>query len=223
LRALTGKNRGFTIVELATVVAIVAALMALGYPIMRRARPRVELAGLGTELQSLMNRARLEAMSRGRDVSVIFYPAAVTPTGVGRILVVADEAGGFMAGAAPAGNLDYCTMTPGRPVETLNLVDLPSGVRLAAPSRTQAFPFPFSVVPAPLAGCSFCTGAVPGGGGARGAVRFDSRGRASFFGDCGVALDLPNGGSVAVTNADLSGSRVVAILPPGSVRTFAVE
>jgi prepilin-type N-terminal cleavage/methylation domain-containing protein len=217
LRALTGKNRGFTIVELATVVAIVAALLALGYPIMRRARPRVELAGLGTELQSLMNRARLEAMSRGRDVSVIFYPAAVTPTGVGRILVVADEAGGFMAGAAPAGNLDYCTMTPGRPVETLNLVDLPSGVRLAAPSRTQAFPFPFSVVPAPLAGCSFCTGAVPGG------VRFDSRGRASFFGDCGVALDLPNGGSVAVTNADLSGSRVVAILPPGSVRTFAVE
>jgi prepilin-type N-terminal cleavage/methylation domain-containing protein len=115
LRALTGKNRGFTIVELATVVAIVAALMALGYPIMRRARPRVELAGLGTELQSLMNRARLEAMSRGRDVSVIFYPAAVTPTGVGRILVVADEAGGFMAGAAPTGNLDYCTMTPGRP------------------------------------------------------------------------------------------------------------
>jgi prepilin-type N-terminal cleavage/methylation domain-containing protein len=222
LRASSGRSRGFTIIELAVVVGIIGAILALGYPLMRRTRPRAALAGLGAELHSVMHRARLEALSRGKDVAVIFYPAAVTSSGVGRILMVADEAGGFMAGAAPAGDLDYCTMTPGRPVETLEAIDLPSGVKLAAPARTPTFAFPFSVVPTPAAGCSFCAGTVPGGG-SRGAVRFDSRGRASFFGDCHVPLDLPNGGSVAVTNSDLGGSRVLAVLPSGGIRTFTVE
>jgi prepilin-type N-terminal cleavage/methylation domain-containing protein len=218
------RQRGFTMIEIAVVVAIVAVMVALGYPLLRRARPRAELAGLGTQLHALVHRARQEALARGKDVAVIFYPAAATGSGVGRILVIADDTHGFMAGTAPAGNLDYCTSTPAvHGGETLTDLELPSGVTLTAPARTDPFPFPYNLVPAPTGGCSFCTGTVPGGG-ARGALRFDSRGRATFFADCGLPpLDLPNGGSVALTNTGLSGSRVLTVLPSGGIRTFSVE
>jgi prepilin-type N-terminal cleavage/methylation domain-containing protein len=216
-------TRGFTIIEVAVVLAIVAILVALGYPLASRARPRAELAGLGTEIHALMHRARQEALARGKDVAVIFYPTAATRFGQGRILAIADEPGGFMAGAAPAGNIDYCTATPSLNGERLGGIDLPAGVTLSVPARAQAFPFPYNLVPAPVGGCSFCSGTVPGGGGPRGAVRFDSRGRAAFYADCGIPSELPNGGSVAITNNDLGGSRVLAVLPSGGIRTFSVE
>jgi prepilin-type N-terminal cleavage/methylation domain-containing protein len=214
--------RGFTIIELAVVVAIAAAILALGYPLLSRTRPRAQLAGLGTELQAVMHRARQEALAQGRDVAVIFYPSATTSTGQGRILVVVDGASGYMAGAAPAGNLDYCTTTPALTPEVLAQIDLPTGLTFATPPRTVALPFPYNLVSAPTNGCSFCNGTVPGGG-ARGAVRFDSRGRASLFADCGAPLSAPSGGSVAVTSTELGGSRVVAVLPSGGIRTFTVE
>jgi len=215
-------ERGFTLVEIAVVIGIIAALLALGYPLMRRTRPRAEMAGLATELHAVVHRARQEALSRGRDVSVLFYPDAVTKDGRGLILVVADDTGGFMAGAVPAGNLDYCTMTPGAPVPTLERIYLPTGVTIAAPPRTPSFPFPFSLVPAPATGCSFCNGTAPGGG-SRGAIRFDGRGRASFFGNCGLPGDYPNGGSVALTSSVLNGSRILAVLPSGVVKSVNLD
>ncbi|GEJ55659.1 pilus assembly FimT family protein [Anaeromyxobacter diazotrophicus] len=217
------RQRGFTLIEVAVVLAIAAAMVTMGYPLVHRTRPRVELAGLGTQLHALVHRARQEALARGKDVAVIFYPAATTSSGTGRILVIADEAGGFMGGAAPAGNLDYCTTLPNLHGDTLDAIDLPRGVTLSAPARAQAFPFPYNLAPAPANGCSFCTGTVPSGGGARGALRFDARGRAAFFADCGVASALPNGGSVALTNSELGGSRVLTVLPSGAIRTFSVE
>jgi prepilin-type N-terminal cleavage/methylation domain-containing protein len=216
------KERGFTLVEVAVVIAIIAALIALGYPVMRRTRPRAEMTGLATELHAIVHRARQEALSRGRDVSVLFYPDAITKSGTGLILVVADDTGGFMAGAVPAGNLDYCTMTPAAPVQTLDRIYLPSGVTIAAPPRTPSYPFPFSLVPAPTTGCSFCNGAVSGGG-TRGAIRFDGRGRASFYGNCGLPGDYPNGGSIALTSSVLNGSRILAILPSGAIKSVNLD
>jgi prepilin-type N-terminal cleavage/methylation domain-containing protein len=216
------RYRGFTLVEVAVTIAIIAIVVALAYPTLARTRPRAQLSGAASELQALMYRSRQEALARGRDVVVIFYPGAGTATGTGLVLAIADDAGGFAAGAAPPGALDYCTTSPALAPEALARIELPRDLTLSAPARAQAFPFPYSLVPAPAAGCSFCTGVEPGGG-PRGAVRFDSRGRASFFANCGAPSALPNGGSVALSSATLQGSRVLAVLPTGSVRTFSVE
>lgn len=215
-------QRGFTMVELGVVIAIIAALLALGYPLMRRTRPRAEMAGLATELHAVVHRARQEALSRGRDVSVLFYPDATTRSGKGLIFVVADDTGGFMAGAVPSGNLDYCTMTPGAPAPNIERISLPADVTIAAPPRTPSYAFPFSLVPAPTTGCSFCNGTVPGGG-SRGAIRFDGRGRATFYGNCGLPGDYPNGGSIALTSSILNGSRILAILPSGAIQSVNVD
>ncbi len=215
-------ERGFTLVEIGVVVGIMAALLALGYPLMRRMRPRAELTGVATELHATVHHARQEALARGRDVAVLFYPDAVTRHGRGVVFVVADDNGGFMAGAAPAGNLDYCTMTPGTPAAYLDRIDLPEGVTISAPPRAPGFPFPFNLVPAPANGCSFCTGTVSGGG-ARGAIRFDSRGRAAFFTNCGLPGSFPSGGSVALTNSDLNGSRVLGVLPAGAMKSVTLD
>lgn len=221
MRRTTG-NRGFTLIEAMVVVAVIGIVSALAYTSLSRARPRAELSGVANELQALMYRARQEALARGRDVTVVFYPAAPTPSGVGRILVVADDASGFMAGTAPAGALDYCTMTPTSTPDIIAQIDLPPDLRIAAPARAVALPFPYNLVSAPTAGCSFCTGTVSGGG-ARGAVRYDSRGRASFFANCGAPSSFPSGASVAVTSTALQGSRVLVVPPVGGARTFSVE
>jgi prepilin-type N-terminal cleavage/methylation domain-containing protein len=218
----TRESQGFTLIEAMVVVAVIGIVAALAYSSLSRSRPRAQLAGVANELQALMYRARQEALARGRDVAVVFYPAATTPDGQGRILLVADEVGGFMAGTAPAGAVDYCTMTPTRTPDILAQIDLPRDLRIAAPARAQAFPFPYGLVAAPTAGCAFCTGTVPGGG-TRGAVRYDSRGRAAFFADCGVPAAFPNGASVALTSTALRGSRVLAVPPTGGARTFSVE
>lgn len=222
--------------EAAVVIAIIGVLAALTIASLERSRPRANLIGLTTELHATMGWARNEALGRGRDVAVLFYPTAGR-NGTGRILVVADDAAGalagtFMAGVPSGSDPDFCTLNPGALIgfgntgsmaKVLAVMDMPRDVALATPTRTAPFPFPWVNVPAPTGGCSFCTGTAPSGTGARGAVRFDSRGRASFYTACGAAGSFPNGGSVALTSGDLAGSRVMAILPTGGVRTFSFE
>jgi len=218
------RDRGFTLIEAAVVMAIVSILATLAYSYLGAARPRAQLADAAAELQAILFRARQEALARGRDVAVVFYPGAPSAQdGVGQIFLVVDATTGFMRGTAPAGAVDYCTMTPTRTPEVLARIDLPPNLRLATPTRSVALPFPYSAVPAPANGCSFCTGTLPAPASSRGAVRFDSRGRVAFFADCGAPIDQPNGGSIALTNADMRGSRVLAIPPTGGVRAFNFE
>ncbi len=80
----------------------------------------------------------------------------------------------------------------------------------------MVLPFPYNKVPLPATGCSFC-------GADRGAIRFDARGRASFFSTCGAPGDFPNGGSISLTSTEVSGSRLLVVTPYGGVRFFDAE
>ena len=79
------------------------------------------------------------------------------------------------------------------------------------------------VLPAPLAGvdvtkaCSFCGGLADG----RGAVVFDPRGRATFYGDNAPVAQPPVGGSFSLFSADVQGTRTIAITgAAGGLRVF---
>lgn len=144
------KPRGFTLVEAAVVIAIIGVLAALTIASLARSRPRANLIGLATELHATMGWARNEALARGRDVAVLFYPTA-GPNNTGRVLVVADDAAGalagtFMAGVPSGSDPDFCTLNPGALIgfgntgamaKVLAVIDLPSGVAMATPERTS--------------------------------------------------------------------------------------
>src|SRR5512142_453226 len=82
--------RGFTLVEMAVVLGIVAALSALAYDGMRRARPRATYGSTVADVQSLLHVARQQAFASGASVGVLIFPSEQTSSGVGRIVVLQD-------------------------------------------------------------------------------------------------------------------------------------
>jgi prepilin-type N-terminal cleavage/methylation domain-containing protein len=237
-----GRRRGasgFTLMEMMVTVAIVAIVAALAYSSYARDRPRRRLSSTADEIQNALRSARQQALGSGRDVAVLFYPAQATGAGTGRVVVYFDGGGGFMAGAPPAGDPSFCTFDPATlatgPVtdrnRILNTIDLPNPVRMSIPADLVALNFPYNAVPAPLTGCSFCaagisvpdaTGVlrpVPGPGG----IRFDARGRTTFYSTCGPPGPSTAGGSISLTapgTSGVGGTYVLVVTPAGVVRTF---
>lgn len=221
-RVPAAEPRGFTLLEVAITVAILGVLVALSWSGYSKTRPRAKLAATATDIHALIHGARQQALATGHDVSVLFYPAQATGSGTGRVVEYLDMAGGFMTNTAPPGYPSFCTYDPGAagaqaPNDVLDTVEIPRQVAIAPPANPVALTFPYNV-PQPTTGCSFC-GASPN----MGAIRFDSRGRATFFSTCGVPGAFPNGGSISLTSAELAGSRVLAVTPGGSVRIFDAE
>jgi len=65
---------GFTLIELAIVVAIMAALAAIAWSNIWRLRPRAQLADASSELVALVHGARQHALATGNDVAVMVFP-----------------------------------------------------------------------------------------------------------------------------------------------------
>jgi prepilin-type N-terminal cleavage/methylation domain-containing protein len=216
------RSRGFTLVELAFVVAIVATLGALAYFSVGRLRPRAELASSAAELQSLLHGARQQALATGHPVAVLFFPDFANGDGQGRVIVYEDgQYDFFTAGAAV--NFDaYNPATPAHagPSEVVATFDLPRGIRLGPLDGMGSS----AVLTAPWDGidvtqaCSFCTTT----GARRGAVVFDPRGRASFYSQNGPRMAVQKGGSVTIHAPELgSASRTLVITSStGAVRAY---
>lgn len=211
------RARGFTILELIVVVGIAAILAALSYTALFRNRPRADLMTATTELHALLRGARQNALSSSRDTVVMFFPQAANPTGgVGRVLIVEDPTHTLFG--APTPNFgSYDPTQPGEAVgPLLDKLELPKGVTVGLGGATApTLQPPYANIAA--AACSFCSG----GGDLRGAVVFDSRGRARFYSAAGAPLSVV-GGTIALQGSnEIAGFRMLIITSAtGSVRVL---
>jgi prepilin-type N-terminal cleavage/methylation domain-containing protein len=218
---MSSRTRGFTAIEMVTVLAIVATVGALAAIGLSRSRPRAGLATTAAELHALLRNARQNALNTGRPTIVIVFPSFQNPAGgTGRVVVLEepsatffqesaspDDFESYMPGEAPTGNTEITSLLD---LPRHVVVDLPAGDEI-----TLSPPYDRITVEA----CGFC-------GGDRGAVRFDSKGRASFHSGNGAALDLW-GSSLSLTAMEdeeqvLAGAvrTLVITSTTGSARTF---
>lgn len=213
---------GFTLMEMMVTIAIIGVIAALGYSSLTRLRPRATLASTVTELSSLLHDARMAAVGSGHDVAVLVFPTTVGQTGtLGRILVYEDGNYDFFtdAGAVRFAGYDPLTPVAGDRSQVLVTYDLPAGVVLGPATGlggSAKLPAPLDAVDVTKP-CPFCDAGSP----PRGAIRFDPRGRATFYDAAGVkaAAGFSTGGALALTSTDVGGLKVLAVVAStGAVR-----
>jgi prepilin-type N-terminal cleavage/methylation domain-containing protein len=191
-------SRGFTLVELGVVMAIVVVLGAIAVSSFSRQLPRSNLNSAASELQATMHGARQHALATGHDVWVMVFPQYVTSSGTGRIIVYEDAASNFaVGGTLTVGTYDPGTLAFVAPGQVVTTIDLPTGI-VVGPTTGRGSS---ATLRAPLAGvdvtkaCSFCSTSGDG----RGAVRFRPNGSASFY--AGSALQTVTAGASMGLNA----------------------
>ncbi len=223
MRTHTSRSQaGFTLIEAVIVVAIVLTIAALAIPAIGRMRPRAWLATTTAELQSLVHQARLQALSTGRDVWVVVFPEYANGDGIGRVVVYEDGNFDFATTNAASG-VDLDRMNPARPQagplgQVVTTMDFPAAVRFGADANAPtALAAPFAGVDLSQA-CSFCGNLSDH----RGAIRFDPRGRASFYGRTGAAQTTAGGALHLTSSPDVPGTRTLVVAPvSGVVRLIA--
>jgi prepilin-type N-terminal cleavage/methylation domain-containing protein len=124
--------RGFTLVELMIVVAVLAMVAAFSFPAMRRMSSRGQLADAAGKIRAEMGRARLEAIRRGTPRQFRFQPGGRRFEIASRTASVGGDLDlfGQFGGAADDGrSLEPAT---GRPAgDDVTLAELDQGVEFA--------------------------------------------------------------------------------------------
>lgn len=216
------KEHGFTLIEIAIVVAVIGVLTALAYGSIARQRPRANLASTTAEFHALLHGARLTAMANGRNVVAMVFPTFRNREGgTGRVILYEDGDFDFFSAAAVVnfGGYAPATLSAGVRSQVLEVIDLPPAVQVGPATGMGAG----ATLVAPLDGiavdvsCGFCAA----GGDRRGAVMFDPRGRAWFYSQNGAPNAVTKGASISFEAPEVTGSRTVVITnATGAVRTF---
>lgn len=219
-------RRGFTLIEMAVTIAIIAVLSALAFDAMRRARPRATFDGLSAELQSLVHAARQQALAQGVPVAVLVFPDYRGRKSQGRFIVLQEDPAASFFATASALNFDnYDPAVLAAPLggQVVTTLDLPDDVNVGPLTGLGVanLPFPYNSITTNQA-CSFCNTA----GNHRGAIVFDARGHATFYRAAGTTSGDANGASFSiyglglVTGTTFTTSTLVITTGTGSVRTF---
>lgn len=222
-------QRGFTLLEMLTAVAVIGIVAAMAIFGFGRQKVRSGLAGATVELQSLLHGARQNALASGYPTVVMVFPAFTTTGGAtaGRIVIYEDHEGTLFNAAA---TVNFGGYNPAAPVagplsQVIDTVDFPREVTVGPPDGQGSgvlMPAPFDRVPVNTA-CTFC-------GVDRGAIAFDVRGQASFYSGNGAPAFL-QGGSISLhippspptpdTAANAISIRTVAVVAStGAVRVL---
>jgi hypothetical protein len=163
---------------------------------------------------ALVHGARQHALATGNDVAVMVFPTHAAGGSTGRVIVYEDGDASFFsdAGAPNFAGYDPAVLNHGTRSQIVADYDLPRNIVVgpAAGAGSSA------ALVAPLAGipinvdCSFCMT----GGDRRGAIRFDSRGRAFFYaGNTGAGQPATNvvGGSLSLAAPEVAGQRSIIV------------
>lgn len=201
--------RGYTIVELAVVVAVVAVISVLTFNSINGLRARAEFSSVVGQLASDLQTAQHRATADQRNIVVVFFMASEPdPALRERYFVLSD----------PEGTFDLADFDPEAVEEPQVLLAenrfLPN-VRFGPETGSGGeLPAPFRGVPA-VSACSFCSDAFD--------APFDRRGTLTFAPDGTVVLSGNDmSGSVTVQDVDDEGRRatVAVIGRTGAVRSF---
>jgi prepilin-type N-terminal cleavage/methylation domain-containing protein len=211
------RARGFTLIEMTVVIVILGILVMVGYPSLRRVRPRANLAGTAAELSALLSNARQNALATGNFTVVMVFPNTANKAGgTGRVVVYQDPTFAFLSAASTPnfGTWDATKDSQAASSALIGSLNLPRGITFGfgdATAPTLAAPYAVTA-----AGCNFCST----GAGRRGAIVFDARGRARFYrGNDARVDDVPVGTLALTSYPESSGYRLVLVAPAtGSVR-----
>lgn len=213
-------SHGFTLVEVAVVLGIIAVIAALAFGSLVRARPRATMADASSEIVGILYNARQNALATGNHTIVMFFPQQANRSGgTGRVVAYEDPTFRFFTSAAAVnfGNWDASRDTSLAGTTLLGGIDLPRGIAFGLGGATPpTLPAPYDTVTA--SACNFCSGSGDG----RGAVVFDSRGSARFYSATGAPLAL-RAGTVAITGSPTVPGYLMLLVTPttGAVRPHA--
>lgn len=164
-------SRGFTLLEIATVLAIIAIVSAIGLGALSLVQKRADYSGTVGYLVGSIRRTRSEAFGRG--INTAF---------------VVDTAGGRWWGVEAPTGWSLNTFNPSSPGSVITSGSFPAGIQFGPTAGYGvALPDPFSGIPT-LSGqtpapnytyCSFCNTSAPNPG--FGAILFDTTGGATFM------------------------------------------
>jgi prepilin-type N-terminal cleavage/methylation domain-containing protein len=205
--------RGFTLIEMAVVLAVVVVIAAMAGVSIVRNRPRATLASATTDLQGLIHSARQIALASGHDVVVMLFPLR---TGAGpRVVLYEDAAFDLLTGGGAVDFDGYDVDKPAGPADSrqaFQVLDLPTELEVGPATGMGAA----GPLPAPLAAidvtkaCSFCS--ADDTKNRRGAIRFDPRGMATFYSQDATQRPSGDGASFTLTNTVLGQRNTFVIL-----------
>ncbi len=119
------KQRGFTLIEVVMVIAIIAILLTIAVPAINGWLPNYRLRSAARAIYSDFQRAKFAAVKEREDVVISFTPAAFTPSGrEGSYTVFVDD------GTGPGGIKGNDIREPNSTERILTQVTMPKQVSL---------------------------------------------------------------------------------------------